>query len=302
MSSTARFVILFCIIVSSALYFYIVPSECTTNQRWTCLEWQAGEINHTGEAPYRYRPLAPALVQALSPGTSETALITGGLIFHVLAFTLLYPGLYLWFRQWTNEDRALIGLLVFVALLPVILRRYYLFSYSMLELVLVVWFLIALTKQARFGVLAVLMVVASLNRETGILLAFAYLAFHPRAFKQFGVLVAIWAAITATMHLAFGYAPPELTAAQTLQLNLNSIPEIVISNALFLPLWIGAAMAFRCAPDVFKRLILVSIGYVIVALVGSQWQEVRLLMPVIPLVLPLMFQESAVHAPQRVHA
>lgn len=118
------------------------------------------------------------LVQLFVTNGSEAALITGALIFHVICFTLLYPGMYGWLKYWTTEDRALIGLLLFVALLPVIFKRYFLSSYSTFELLLIVYFLIALAQQARFGILVGLMLLAALTRETGIVLAFVYLAWN----------------------------------------------------------------------------------------------------------------------------
>lgn len=136
-----RYLILSVTILTTVYYIYIVAPDCARNPA-ICYDIHESILNHTADAPYRYRVLSPLLVQALERDNSEAGVINAYVLFHALLFPLLYTGLYVWLRKWLNEDRALLGVFIFTAFLPLAFQIYLSSPWATLELVLLVWGLV----------------------------------------------------------------------------------------------------------------------------------------------------------------
>ena len=143
-----------------------------------------------------------------------------------------------------------------------------------------------------FVAYAALIVIASLNRETGLLLVFCYAAFFPRRYGQIALLALVWAAVTGVLHLVLGDAPHVLGLAGTLDYNLVNLPDGLFTNALLLPIAMVLFTAYRTAPPLLRRLVWVAGLYLVAIAVGAAWNEMfRLVLPVMPLLLPLLVAE-----------
>ena len=141
-----------------------------------------------------------------------------------------------------------------------------------------------------FALYALLTALASTNRETSLLLVFLYAAHYGRqSLKPSLLLLAIWALVTASIHLAVGPYLHMLGLENTLLYNLSNLPDTLISNLPLLPLaWLAVA-GYRGAPSVLQRLAWVALGYMVAIAVGASWSEVqRLCLPLLPLILPLI--------------
>lgn len=144
-----------------------------------------------------------------------------------------------------------------------------------------------------FVAYAALIVLASLNRETGLLLVFCYAAFFPRRYGQIALLALVWAAVTGALHLVLGDAPHVLGVAGTLDYNLLNLPDGSFTNALLIPLVIILGLAYRAAPPLLRRLVWVAGLYLVAIAVGAAWNEMfRLVLPIVPLLLPVIVTEA----------
>ena len=153
----------------------------------------------------------------------------------------------------------------------------------------------------RFWIVAAMVVFASLNRETGVLLVAIYALLNSADYRQRGfyfrlvALAGLWAVITAVLHISLGAAPHVLGATGTLQANLDNLPQALIVNVILLLLWIMVAIGYRRSPAMLKCLGWLAGAYLISAFVGGLWGEMgRLSLPAIPLILPFVVAEKPI--------
>lgn len=278
-----------CAAMTFGAYCLIVLPLCVRSSQVCFMQWQP-TLDHTADAPYRYRVLAPALEAFIAPHDSRPEILEADVLLHAILFPLLYLGLYRWLGVWVGRERALLGCFVLATVFPVGFLHYYLGLFSGIELVLLVWFLVGLTRRWPTGVMVALVVVAALNRETSLLLVGAYAAYRwrePGIVGPFLELALAWALVTIGLHLVLGDAPHVLGFIGTLHYNMDTILEAMFSNLLFIPLWLLAHYYSRGAQPMLRRLLWCVLLYMLAVLVGAAWQEVRLLLTVFPLVLPI---------------
>ncbi len=281
-------------------------------------KWHLEMIGGSALAPNQYRPLTPWLAEglrhAIPGGGVQTAyLILRGL---VTALALICFDRYL--RVWFAPAAAAAGALCLGAILP--------FTYlhvvqesdplNLLVFVLAYW---ALARD-RDPLLLPLVLVGTLNRETTAMIPALYLLARsgtrpPLHFGRGGAcppeagelspvpgrageappleaawrtaaLAAGWAAVYGAMLLGYGvrsyYCEP-----LTLGLNLSSWAPTVYVFLLFGPMWVLAAIAARRGPLLLRRAIWLLPPYVILHYVVALAWEVRLFLPLAPLIIPL---------------
>jgi hypothetical protein len=150
-----------------------------------------------------------------------------------------------------------------------------------------------------FIVYAALTALASLNRETGVLLVLFYALYYRdfwrdwRVLGRIALLGAIWAGITIGLHLSYGEAEHVLGLAGTFRYNLNNLPEALFSNALIVPMWVAAILAYRHAPLTLRRLCWSVLAYLLTVIVYAAWAETRLQLTILPIVLAVILAEPA---------
>lgn len=278
---TRVLLLLFAVSLSVGIFVYDVIPQCAVH---SCAGSFAGI--YTSPAPYKYRVLnfvIPALM--VSPEPTESQLMLNSLVLHTLCFIAIYSGLYIWLKRWSDENRALIGMFMFVAFLPLAFHIYAVLIASILEVALLLWALILID---RYRWMVVIVAIAALNRETAIFLVLAYVVFYPSQWKRWGGLGLIYAAITAGLHLWLGPSPHVLGFEGTLAYNLETISNAIFVNLMITPLWILVALNYRHAPVVLKRLCWVALLYAGSIVVAAAWEESRLMMLMFPLVLPIV--------------
>lgn len=274
----------------AALYYARSLATCTP-----CADWHAAIIAGTADSPHRYRVLAPNVVQALFR-PAPSAVLAAYVSAHLLVLPLMLAALYLYWRKWMSGIAALFGVAFVVAYSPVIFTVYGISLYTALEIVwLCVGLLWLMSDRAGVG-FAALVAVATLNRETAVLLPLAYAALHidewrkPRVVGQAALYFALWAAVFVSLRLALGPAPDQITVAQVFTANTTSpwhMSQAALNNALLLPLWLAAVLGWKSAPPRLKRLALVGVPYVGLLAVFALWNETRLLLPLFVLWMPL---------------
>jgi hypothetical protein len=264
-------------------------------------------IDGTAESPYRYRVLVPFAGQALTRALStvltpaDSFLWAYG-IYDLLAVFSLLVMLFVWAKTWFTPEHSLIGVLFVAATMPLALQDHYFQPWSLAEAALFCAGLLAIQRR-RPALLFAVVALASLNRETAIFLPLAFLltveagdlrrADGARNWKPlllFAGLLLTWATIYGGLRLWRGEAThietiEGLWARNTERQNLIYALE---NAGLFLGgFWIFAALGLPRAPTFLKRVAWIIPVYLATILVWGVWYEVRLLMPLYAILLPL---------------
>jgi hypothetical protein len=276
----------------TALNYAFLPGEATLTARRS---FQAGILAHTIEAPDRYRFVLPMMIEGpiavLQRSMSRNdAFDRAYAVFYVLALPAFLASLFAYVRVWFPSEAALVGVLFVAATLPVAMRPNEYGPHSFLEPTFISLALLCILRDRRLW-LAVLVAVATLNRETGIFLVVLYALARPLNQQRAIVTVAygaIWLTVFIGLRLYAGDADRYWTVAKVFTSNLSQLPLTVFNvAALFGVFWWFAAAGFRDSPTFVRRVAVVIPVYLAVIGVWGVWWEVRLLLPLLPLLLPL---------------
>ncbi len=262
-------------------------------------------IAGTAPSPYRYRILVPIAAEFFTKALSvvlpiETAFLLSYATYDLLAVFFLLANLFFWLRTWFDREQALIGVLFVAGTMPIALQDHYFQPWSLLETGLFSAALLAIHRQ-RYWLLASLVALASLNRETAVFIPLAFLltidmkSLLNRSRKWgkpillFGGLFLIWAAVFLGLRYFRGSASHIHTIEELLALNTKeSLFYTFLKVSLFLGgLWAFAFLGFRYAPSFIKRVALIIPLYLLTVIIWGVWLEVRLLMPLYPVLVPL---------------
>ncbi len=250
----------------------------------------------TSTAPYRYRVLVP---WAMSPivRAAETlwppavAFHRVNMAFSFTALVMLLWAVVRYLSNWFPTDTSLVGALLVAATLPIMLRQHVYAPYSLLE---PIFFLLAFDAlfRCRITLAAVLAVLASINRETGTLLAVAIAIDAWRRQRSLvpalvvGVLgVVSFVGLRVWLGDAIALTVPEIWA-------MNTDTEAILAsltNALLvagITGWALAIVGWRHAPAFVRQQWWLPVLYLPLIGVFGVWYEVRLLMPLYPWLLP----------------
>ena len=282
--------------VASNLYNYAMAKWAAA----AAYQTQQALLQHTAEAPNRYRLLVPVIVELLGRlipvGNQPLAsFLVGYALFYQFSimFSLLLLLIYL--RQWYSPAQALVGVLVVAVSLLVAFGDGYFQPWSLLEIGLFTAGLLAIYKSQHWW-LAVLIALATLNRETGVFLVLAYLVMRAKRTWPFvtradllwtGLYGAIWGSLYGGVRLWLGPAP-QLALIQIQQMNLQ--PGALLMTAVNGFLFLGVFWVFvwrgRQTADPFIRATwrIVPI-YLLAVLVFGVWVEVRLITPLYPILI-----------------
>lgn len=146
-----------------------------------------------------------------------------------------------------------------------------------------------------FLLYALLTALASLNRETSLLLPILYFAYHGRSkWRESAVLLAIWVIITTLLHVVIGSYPHQLGLLGTWEYNLGNVSEAVVANLLLLPLaWLAVA-SYKESPPILKRFFWVGAIYILAIIVGGSWMESqRLVLPILPIYICMIVHKES---------
>jgi hypothetical protein len=268
------------------------PGDATLTAR---REIHRGILNHSARAPDRYRWLAAAIVEpaihVLEPSMGyDRAFDRVSTMFYLAAITAMLWSLFAFLRTWFSDEASLLAPLVASCTMHIAMRQYDYAPYSFLEPTFVTLALLAIVqrKEIRLGILIAL---ASFNRETAVFLVPLYLVtsdWSRQAWIKTAIYGATWAAIFVGVRIVSGDAERYWTVERILRTNLTQ-PQLALANLsmLFGAFWIFAPLGWRAAPAFIRRASLIIPPYLVTVAVWGIWWEVRLLMPIYPIVFAL---------------
>ncbi|MGI9146916.1 MAG: hypothetical protein ACR2IK_10255 [Chloroflexota bacterium] len=268
----------------------------------------------SGEAgsPYRYRVLVPILLESLtrafgSVEPREIGFLHASAVYDCVGLVAQLLALYALTRQWFSSTQALVGV-AFTS--GITLASFSYFTYQPWSILEVTFFSVGflLAFRGRWRGVGIVVVLASLNRETGIFLPLALLlgsiqVRHPlNSASVRGALnrdetrwslayVLMSAAIFGELRLLRGSATQVDALGDVFVRNLQ--PDNLEAAAMLLTLflgvgWIFAASGWRRAPPFVRGVGRVVPVYAAAFAVWGWWREVRILTTLYPIVIPLV--------------
>jgi hypothetical protein len=254
-----------------------------------------GVLAHTATAPDRYRLLAPLIVEGPVRLLErwmprDVAFDRVYAVFYVVAMTAMLWSLFAYLRVWFADEQALIAVLLVASTLRITIRQHDYAPFSYLEPTFIALGLLLMLGERRWW-LALLVAIAAFNRETGIFIVFLFAATQPltrRNLQMTLIYASVWAAVFAGVRLYGGEADRYWELGRIWRTNISQ-PGLTLYNvtAFLGVIWILAVPGVRHAPAFVRRAAIVIPVYAAVVAIWGLWWEVRLLMPLLPLVTPL---------------
>jgi len=290
------------------LYFIAIDLQAPTYS----FTQEQNVVGGTAGSPYRYRVLVPFVLEGLSHvfsflGAPQTAYLGASLVYDCLALLFQFLMLYALFRQFFSPLQSLLGV-SFVSGVTVLTLAYFTYQpWSILEVALfALGFLLAYRGQWVW--VGVTVVLASLNRETGVFLPLALFlaslqdlrplgmttlrrAAHRRETYLSFALVVMSAVIFGGLRLVRGSADPVDELGNVIVRNIQRNNVIAAASAIPLVLgfgWMYAALGFRRAPTFLRGVARVLPFYLIAFAIWGWWREVRILTSLYPVLVPLV--------------
>ncbi|HPM78783.1 MAG TPA: hypothetical protein PK961_16960, partial [bacterium] len=248
---------------------------------------------------------AEALRLALKPafgGDDAQAFLAS---FVMLNFLIIFAGLWLLFRYcslWFPEIYSLAAVLFSALSMLVGFNHHYYQPWSLLEPALFTGGLLALYHRC-WLTLGLLIAVATLNRETSLVLALTYPVvwlFLPtdqqeqappaaQRFLRSLLYITIWALVYGGLRLVYGNVPHVHSLSFIWGRNLEQWPLSIVYLGLFFGLaWVYAMFGLGRLPFFPRRTAVLLLLYAAMFVVFQHWYEVRMLMTVYPLLLPAL--------------
>jgi len=260
-------------------------------------------IEGNAGSPFNYRVLVPFIADKLyflfsMISSNKTAFLLSYAVYDLLSIFFLLSMLFIWLKNWFKIDHALIGVLFVSTTMPIALQNHGYQPWSLLETGFFSAALILIYKN-KIIPLFILVLFASLNRETAVFIAFLYLFANLNLKKPilnsetvliFSGLFVISISVFISLRYFRGITPSVETIAGLFLRNItkeNLYHTIINSFFIFGFFWIYIILGLRKTPVFIKRVSLVIPFYIITILIWGVWFEVRLLMPLYPIFLSI---------------
>ncbi|MCG3206441.1 MAG: hypothetical protein FOGNACKC_00039 [Anaerolineae bacterium] len=284
-------------------YYYLIERNTVALR----LELHQGIIESTAISPYRYRILVPFLVQfvinILSALISkEASFIVSFICYDWIAIFFIIILLYRYLRIWFTTEQSLIGVLFVTTTIPIALRDHYYQPWSLLEAAFMIYGLIAIYNR-KYWTFGVLVCLASLNRETAIFLPLLFFLtgidsvnLGKNLFKDrkhillSGVyfLLSVFILLGLRVFLGGAAHAEDIRTLFLRNISISSLVYTLRNGGLFLgAFWLFALLGLPKAPEFVKRSTRIIPIYLIFIAIWGVWFEVRLLMPLYPILIPL---------------
>lgn len=257
-------------------------------------------INQQAPSPYRYRLLVPVLAEGtaaiLNPLLGrENAVFAAYALLEMLAVVGLALMLHALFVAFFDPPAAAAGALFANLSMVVAMRDHYFQPWSPVCALLFAAAALLLYKN-KTALFAVLVAVGALTRETTVLLVPMYFFifagkdnYRSTALRSL-LLLMMWSGIYMTVRNFQGSAPYVHQISDILSKNLEGRNLFIaaVNITLFMGIfWVFIFKGFYRAPPFIRRLALYVPFYMVLFLVFGVWKEVRLLMPLYPVLIPL---------------
>lgn len=293
-------------IVTHSLRFlpYLVPEA--QGRLELMANWHSQLVSGQAPAPNQYRILTPWFVEYV-----VSRLLPGLTIYGAYAVARgLFVGLALicldrYLRTWFSRGAAAAGALFLAAVIP--FTYFFLFQESdpLNLLVIVLAFLLVVRNQDRW--LAPLVVLGTLNRETALLVPAVYALgrwgeTRPRTVVlHTALLTACWALVFAGLRV--GYGPRAgYTEAVMWAGNVASGLPTLFALLCFGVVWVLPWLAPKDAPPFLRRARWLVPPFVLLHYIVAVVAEVRLFLPLAPILIPLSWWVLFPEARQRAAA
>jgi hypothetical protein len=273
---------------------------------------QQNVISGLTGSPYRYRVLVPFLLDGLTHvlaflGPTQNPYLGASLVYDCVALALQFLMLYALFRQFFSPLHSMLGV-SFVSGVTVLTLAYFTYQpWSILEVALyALGFLLAYRGQ--WAWVGVTIVLASLNRETGVFLPLALFLASLQDIRPFGLSMLRRVAHRRETYLSFAFLLLSTLIFGGLRLVRGSADPVdelsnviirnvqrnnVIAAASAVPLvmgfgWVYAALGYRRAPGFLRGVARVVPFYLAAFAIWGWWREVRILTSLYPVLVPLV--------------
>lgn len=261
-------------------YVLLKPTQIVAMQ--TAAEVAGG----TAQSPYQYRVLLPYAFHALSKTVDERVLIWA-IWFLLLAILALIIDEFS--RSYFADATVILWTLIATTTVAVIIYGHAgAFPYwAGFEVILFATTILLLQRQQYNALLAVV-VLATLNRETALFMVLM-IALVSRNLRLSTILGAAWAITYGALRIYFGSAEPVFTLHQTILMNLQPVS----ASFVILLLWFSGSILYAAwkgrdaAPELVQRAAWYIPFYLVAVAVFGVWTEIRLLLPLIPVLAPL---------------
>ncbi len=288
------------VIISVSLFLHITYMSTTVFPRLGERQMLHQEIvSGLAPAPYQYRVLVPYTLEALIKPLSllmpyRTAFKIIYVVYNFLSiFSFLFV-LYLFLRQFFTKALSLIGVLFVSSTMSIVLKNHYFQPWSFIESFFFSLSLLLIYKR-KYTILTVIIILASLNRATGIFIPLMYLLtsdivirinsklkINYKPLITFGLYVLCWFLIFFGLRYFLPYAETTQSIHGTWLENINSenISKTFTNVFLFFSIfWIFSILGLKNAPKFIKKVSIIFPLYLIPITIFGVWYEVRLLMP-----------------------
>jgi hypothetical protein len=262
----------------------------------TLLRYIPDVVNGAAEAPGRYRILAPWVVHVTTVVTGWAPL-TAWLVTRLAWLLLAYLAMHAYLRTWFDTPIAVTGTLLVAATLPLTFTNSWAHPDHIPELALFTWGCLAIARRDD-GLFALVLPLATLNRETAAFLVVLYAVAEPLSRTRLVRLAGfglVWAAIYVGLRYAYGIQHYEYWQVWRNIEFLGLLPPNYdpyyrayawFGVVLFAPLvWLGLH-AGPSSPRFVRRALWVVPPVVLVAFTISSIIESRIFTPLYPLTLP----------------
>lgn len=281
------FIIAFCALVSTYDYMLHHLTICMDCQH-VVLEQSDAILQGTASYPFVYRILTPNILKIL--GGSILSVV----IFHLMMRGILLGLLYMWVDHWGGNALASVGLMTVV--LSIMSYTWYESPYSLTEGVILLtgWLLLVSNRltHIHYVSFAFLIILGMLNRETtGVVLFLSWLVLYGKRYHWTMIYLMLTVGVYLFLRLTI-HVPASFGLTEVLSWNLTPwrLKGAIGYNGVLVPLWFAVLLFARSIPLKYKRLLLISIPYAGLFLSFGVWQEIRLLLPLVLLLMPLIGQ------------
>jgi hypothetical protein len=287
--------------VSAYHYSFLVPRMAERTATHEAV------VRRTADPPERFRVLVPFAVESVARPASafmpyEKAVNRVYAAYYLIALATLLFACFIYFSRWFSTEVALIGALLIADTIHIALRQGEYIGqvpvpasavfapHSLLDPTLIAVTLIA-TVAMRWSWLPAIAAAAAFNSEVALLIPLVVLAgvaISRRALTAAAICAAIVVGGVVAARLIVGGPWVFASLGRLWHMNTASLPTAALDVMLFLgAVWPFAVLGYSRAPEFLRRVAWAAPLYLIAFLVFALWLDVRLLMPLYPIVVPL---------------
>ena len=256
-----------------------------------------GIVAGTAGSPDRYRVLLHYTMDLLVPAAKDDVLVfvsasgvTGFLL--TIGFVVLF---HIWMNALLPQTQALLGTMLMTAMLMTMFHAVWAIfdTPQLIEAVAVLWALLLIYRQParwRWWILIVI-VLASLNRATGGMVALIFVVAQFDKARREWYWIAVYGAISVAiffgLRLMLGIGDP-LTEpwSATVRFLTHNPTDAIMWNLPLLPLFFIAYRNYRQLPQLLQRVLWLVPIYTLALLYRASINEIGLWLTVMPFIIP----------------